>query len=74
MSCSSWALEEMKRCLKLVTFLGHQDMVILVQYINKYIDKGGDCGTIAVHNKEDKVKQHIDSHYVMLIKVVTVHA
>ena len=33
MSRSSWALEEMKRCLKLVTFLRHEDMVVLVQYL-----------------------------------------
>ena len=41
-----------------------------LKYINKYIDKGGDCGTIAVHNKEDEVKQHIDGRYVMPCEAV----
>jgi hypothetical protein len=34
-----------------------------MKYLNKYIDKGGDCGTLAIHNHEDEVKQYIDGRY-----------
>ena len=34
-----------------------------MKYINKYIDKGGDCGTLSLHDQNDKVKQYIDGRY-----------
>ena len=34
-----------------------------MKYINKYIDKGGDCGTLSLHDKDDEVKQYIDGRY-----------
>ena len=34
-----------------------------LKYINKYLDKGGDCGTICLHDSQDKVKQYIDGRY-----------
>jgi hypothetical protein len=36
-----------------------------MKYINKYIDKGSDCGTLAFHDDKDEVKQFIDGRYVM---------
>ena len=34
-----------------------------MKYINKYIDKGGDCGTLTLHDHHDEVKQYIDGRY-----------
>ena len=34
-----------------------------MKYINKYLDKGSDCGTIALHDDHDEVKQYIDGRY-----------
>ena len=34
-----------------------------MKYINKYIDKGGDCGTLSLHDQDDEVKQYIDGRY-----------
>lgn len=34
-----------------------------MKYLNKYIDKGGDCGTISLHDHDDEVKQYIDGRY-----------
>jgi hypothetical protein len=34
-----------------------------MKYINKYIDKGGDCGTLMMHDENDEVKQYIDGRY-----------
>ena len=35
-----------------------------MKYINKYIDKGGDCGILSIwHNTQNKVKQYIDGCY-----------
>jgi hypothetical protein len=34
-----------------------------MKYINKYIDKGGDCGTLTLHDRNDEVKQYIDGRY-----------
>jgi len=35
-----------------------------MKYINKYIDKGGDCSTLSIwHNTQDEVKQYIDGRY-----------
>lgn len=34
-----------------------------MKYINKYIDKGGDCGTLTLHDENDEVKQYIDGRY-----------
>ena len=35
-----------------------------MKYINKYLDKGNDCGTLTLHDKQDEVKQYIDGRYV----------
>jgi len=35
-----------------------------MKYINKYLDKGNDCGTLTLHDKQDEVKQYIDGWYV----------
>ena len=34
-----------------------------MKYINKYIDKGGDCGTLTLHGQNDEVKQYLDGRY-----------
>ena len=34
-----------------------------MSYINKYIDKGGDCGTVSMHDRRDEVKQYINGRY-----------
>ena len=34
-----------------------------MKYLNKYIDKGGDRGTLSVHDHQDEVKQYIDGRY-----------
>ena len=34
------------------------------KYINKYMDKGGDCGTITFQDSHDEVKQYIDGRYI----------
>jgi hypothetical protein len=34
-----------------------------MKYINKYIDKGGDCGTLSLRDRDDEVKQYIDGRY-----------
>jgi hypothetical protein len=34
-----------------------------MKYINKYIDKGGDCGTLTLQDRDDEVKQYIDGRY-----------
>lgn len=34
-----------------------------LKYINKYIDKGGDCSTLSLQNDRDEVKQYIDGRY-----------
>jgi hypothetical protein len=34
-----------------------------MKYLNKYIDKGGDCGTLTIHNHYYEVKQYIDGRY-----------
>lgn len=34
-----------------------------MKYLNKYIDKGGDCGTISLQDQSDEVKQYIDGRY-----------
>ena len=34
-----------------------------MKYLNKYIDKGGDCGTLTIHDHHDEVKQYIDGRY-----------
>ena len=34
-----------------------------MKYINKYIDKGGDCGTLSLHDQDDEIKQYIDGRY-----------
>ena len=34
-----------------------------MKYINKYIDKGGDCGTLTLHDDKDEVKQYLDGRY-----------
>ena len=34
-----------------------------MKYLNKYIDKGGDRGTLSVHDHHDEVKQYIDGRY-----------
>ena len=31
-----------------------------MKYINKYIEKGGDCGTLPLHDEDDEIKQYID--------------
>jgi hypothetical protein len=31
-----------------------------MKYINKYIDKGGDCGTLSLHDQDDEMKQYIN--------------
>ena len=35
-----------------------------MKYINKYIDKGSDCGTLTLHDEKDEVKHYIDGRYV----------
>lgn len=34
-----------------------------MKYLNKYIDKGGDCGTLSIHDHHNEVKQYIDGRY-----------
>ncbi|KAF8806330.1 hypothetical protein BYT27DRAFT_7027766, partial [Phlegmacium glaucopus] len=34
-----------------------------MKYINKYMDKGGDCGTLSVQDHHNEVKQYIDGQY-----------
>lgn len=34
-----------------------------MKYLNKYIDKGGDCETLSFHNHHDEIKQYIDGRY-----------
>lgn len=34
------------------------------KYINKYMDKGSDCGTLAFQDRHDEVKQYIDGRYI----------
>ena len=34
-----------------------------LKYINKYIDKGGDCGTLSLQDRNDEVKRYIDGRY-----------
>ena len=34
-----------------------------MKYINKYIDKGGDRGTLSLQDQDDEVKQYIDGRY-----------
>jgi hypothetical protein len=34
-----------------------------MKYLNKYIEKGGDCGTLSFHDHSDEVKQYIDGRY-----------
>jgi hypothetical protein len=34
-----------------------------MKYINKYIDKGGDRGTLSLHDQNDEVKRYIDGRY-----------
>ena len=34
-----------------------------MKYINKYIDKGGDCGMLSLHDQDDEIKQYIDGRY-----------
>jgi hypothetical protein len=34
-----------------------------MKYLNKYIDKGGDCGTLTIHDHHDEVKRYIDGRY-----------
>ena len=34
-----------------------------MSYINKYIDKGGDCGTVSLYDSHDEVKQYINGRY-----------
>ena len=34
-----------------------------MKYLNKYIDKGGDCGTLTIQDHHNEVKQYIDGHY-----------
>jgi hypothetical protein len=31
-----------------------------MKYINKYIDKGGDCSTLSLHDQDDEIKQYIN--------------
>ena len=35
----------------------------LMKYINKYIDKGGDCSSLTLYDQDDEVKQYIDGRY-----------
>ena len=41
-----------------------------MRYINKCIDKGGDCGTLTLHEQNDEVKQYIDGHYFSSMEAV----
>lgn len=34
-----------------------------MKYLNKYIDKGGDCGTLTIQDQNDEVKRYIDGRY-----------
>lgn len=34
-----------------------------MKYLNKYIKKGGDCGTLTIHDDHDEVKQYVDGRY-----------
>ena len=34
-----------------------------MKYINKYIDKGGDCSSLTLYDQDNEVKQYIDGHY-----------
>ena len=40
------------------------------KYINKYMDKGGDCGTIAFQDSRNEVKRYIDGHYITPPEVI----
>ena len=35
-----------------------------MKYINKYLEKGGDCGTIGIHDSRDEVQKYIDGRYL----------
>lgn len=35
-----------------------------MKYINKYLKKSGNCGTLEIHNNHDKVQKYIDGHYL----------
>lgn len=39
-----------------------------MKYINKYIEKGGDCSTLTVHDEADEVKQYINGRYFSSIE------
>ena len=41
-----------------------------MKYISKYINKGGDCGTLTLHNHNNEVKQYIDSCYFSSMEAV----
>ena len=41
-----------------------------MKYLNKYIDKGGDCGILSIHDHNDEVKQYIDSCYFSASEVL----
>ena len=34
-----------------------------MKYINKYLNKGGDCGTLQIQHCDDEVKQYINGLY-----------
>jgi hypothetical protein len=34
-----------------------------MKYINKYLNKGGDCGTLQIQHGDDEVKQYINGRY-----------
>ena len=41
-----------------------------MKYINKYINKGGDCGTLTLHDHDDEVKQYVDGRYFSSMEAV----
>jgi len=35
------------------------------KYLNKYLKKGGDTGTLALEDQTNEIKQHIKGHYFL---------